>query len=251
MPYEPLVILHVALTNNISSNILNLLRKLDETSTNSDDDIETATHAIFYSISSCQKGLKSIDLGNSLIKNCVNLLKHELPSLKNFHTLSPVPGFRVWLNTKLVNNLDENFKKFFIKKFGKLINVFGIDVENLGTFVQYLNSDEFKHEVFTNLQTIDERVILCVEFLNSCCAYYLINEKQRGLALNSVCNFHIKNGALVGRINFGADLTDKGWKLSYGLMVNYTYNLNDLDNNCLSYLNEKKISASESVLKFL
>ena len=101
------------------------------------------------------------------------------------------------------------------------------------------------------MKTKNEKVVLCVEFLNHCCAYYLLNEKQRGYALNSVENFHIKNGAILDRINFGADLTDKGWKLSFSLMVNYTYNLNDLDNNCISYLNDKKISSSLSVLKFL
>ncbi len=258
MKYEPLVILHIALTNNISSNILNLLRKLDETAASTTELLtnEQPTHAIFYSISSCQKGLKSIDLGNSLIKSCVNLLKTELPSLRNFHTLSPIPGFRAWLNTKLLNGLDEQLKVYFRRKFEKIISLFEIDINNSNTFENlrvYLNSEDFKQSVFKMNETTpkDQRLNLCIELLNNCCAYYLLNEKQRGYALNSVCNFHIKNGAILDRINFGADLTDRGWKLSFSLMVNYTYNLNDLDNNCISYLNDKKISSSLSVLKFL
>ena len=252
MPYEPLVILHIALKNSISSNILSLLRKLDENAEPSLPEIDP-THAIFYSISSCQKGLKSIDLGNSLIKSCVTLLKHELPSLKNFHTLSPVPGYRSWLNTKLANKLDDNFKKHFIKKFDNLSQIFEInfnDSSTLESFKTYLNSEELKESIFKN-NHVNEKVRLCSEFLKSCCAYYLVNEKQRGYALNSVCNFHVKNGAILDRINFAGDLTDKGWKLSFGLMVNYTYNLSDLDSNCISYLNDKKISFSNSVLQLL
>lgn len=252
MEYEPLVILHIALTNSISSNILHLLRKLDEKVDKNDLVVVDPTHAIFYSISSCQKGLKSIDLGNSLIKSCANLLKNELPSLKYFHTLSPIPGFRAWINTKLMHSFDEQFKSFFLKKFNEVIHLYGIDINNSNTFESlrlYLNSEEFKNEIFNS--TNKDKASKSVEFLNSCCAYYLLVEKQRGFALNSVCNFHIKNGAILDRINFGADLTDKGWNNSFGLMVNYTYNLYDLENNCISYLNEKKISASEAVLKFL
>ena len=52
---------------------------------------------MFYSISNCQAGLKGVSFGNFLIKQVAEELKRELPSLRTFITLSPVPGFREWL----------------------------------------------------------------------------------------------------------------------------------------------------------
>lgn len=265
MPYEPLVILHIALTKSISSNIVTLIRHLDNDVIENDDDSNSsqATHAIFYSISSCQKGLKNVDLGNSLIKNCVQLLKNEFTNLKNFHTLSPIPGFAAWLNLKLVNNFDENLMKFLqSEKFIDILQAFEIKLDNKDTFSvlkSYLNSNAFRNEVFNaycNTTTSNENVkltekaMLCVDFLHRICAYYLINEKQRGYALNSVCNFHIKNGAYLDRLNFAADLTNKGWKQSFSFMCNYTYSdLDRLDLNCINYLNTKIVPHSDSIKK--
>ena len=97
MPYEPLVILHIALTKSISSNIHDVLK-----SVSTDNElINEYTNAIFYSINSCQKGLQQVDLGNALIKSCVRLLIEQIPSLRNFHTLSPIPKFREWLDLKI------------------------------------------------------------------------------------------------------------------------------------------------------
>ncbi len=60
-----------------------------------------ADTAIFYSISNCQKGLAGISFGNFLIKRVVDSLKAELPRLKTFATLSPIPGFGRWLDKEL------------------------------------------------------------------------------------------------------------------------------------------------------
>src|SRR5215203_5978306 len=75
---EPLIFVEVALTKEIP------------------DAIE-ATTAVFYSISNTQKGLGGVSFGNFLIKQVVENLKRELPNLKTFVTLSPVPGFARWL----------------------------------------------------------------------------------------------------------------------------------------------------------
>jgi hypothetical protein len=97
MPYEPLVILHIALTKSISSNIHDVLKSVSA----DNEPINEYTNAIFYSINSCQKGLQQVDLGNALIKSCVRLLIEQIPSLCNFHTLSPIPKFREWLDLKI------------------------------------------------------------------------------------------------------------------------------------------------------
>jgi malonyl-CoA decarboxylase len=60
-----------------------------------------ASVACFYSISSGQKGLAGVDLGNFLIKKAAQLLLAEMPQLTTLVTLSPIPGFRAWLITKL------------------------------------------------------------------------------------------------------------------------------------------------------
>jgi malonyl-CoA decarboxylase len=109
MPNEPLVILHIALTNDISSNIKHLLDNIEENSDNvnykNKIKINKPTNAIFYSITSCQKGLQQVDLGNALIKSCVQLIKQEVSQIVNFHTLSPIPNFREWLDMKLSSSL--------------------------------------------------------------------------------------------------------------------------------------------------
>ena len=96
LPDEPLIFVWVALVSGISDNIQVLL---DETAPLGDP--ESADAAIFYSISNAQKGLNGINFGNFLIKRVVDSLSSELKGLKTFATLSPVPGFRTWLDKAL------------------------------------------------------------------------------------------------------------------------------------------------------
>ncbi|MDO9218284.1 MAG: malonyl-CoA decarboxylase family protein, partial [Lacisediminimonas sp.] len=92
LPDDPLIFVEVALTTEIPDDISALLaparRALDP---------EKATTAVFYSISNCQKGLRGVSFGNFLIKQVVEELQRELPRIKTFVTLSPVPGFMSWL----------------------------------------------------------------------------------------------------------------------------------------------------------
>ena len=83
------------------------------------------------------------------------------------------------------------------------------------------------------------------------CAFYLYHEKKNGYAFNSVANFHLKNGAIIYRINLAGDMSDNGVRSSYGMMVNYGYYLDQVDSNCIDYLIEKKITAPELVSKYL
>src|SRR5918912_665229 len=92
MPDEPLIFVEVALVSGIAGNIETLL---DEAAPMGNP--QTADTAIFYSISNCQRGLVGISFGDFLIKRVVDALAAELPRLKTFATLSPMPGFRAWL----------------------------------------------------------------------------------------------------------------------------------------------------------
>ena len=96
MPGEPLIFVEVALVKGLAGSVQRLL---DEKAPLLDP--READTAIFYSISNCQQGLAGISFGNFLIKRVVEELSGELRSLKTFATLSPIPGFRAWLDEKL------------------------------------------------------------------------------------------------------------------------------------------------------
>lgn len=258
MPYEPLVILHIALTKSVSSNIQDVLK--NTTCTDNDKEItKNYTNAIFYSINSCQKGLQQVDLGNALIKSCVRLLIEEMPSLSQFHTLSPIPGFRTWLDLKITSfksdrvkenhfNLTQTLTK---EETSSLMNYYKIDTtNNLFNLIRNdLNSDEFR--VMTAQSSNQDHFKLIEKFLQRSCAFYLYLEKKNGYAFNSVANFHLKNGAKIFRLNFKGNTSENGWKSSYGMMVNYGYYLDKVDMNCINYLINKKIEISDSVKNYL
>ena len=98
MPYEPLIFVEVALTNEISSNVSDLIKQ--EVNKNKNSSYNTA---IFYSINNCLKGLRGVSFGNLLIKQVVEQLERENSSIKTYSTLSPLPKFSSWLKTELAN----------------------------------------------------------------------------------------------------------------------------------------------------
>jgi malonyl-CoA decarboxylase len=152
-------------------------------------DLEKATTAIFYSISNTQVGLRGVSFGDSLIKRVVETLKEEFPKLRTFATLSPIPGLRGWLAK---NAPAETLAKW-------------ADPLALGP-------------------KAPER-----EELLAWAARYLGRELVDGKPVDPVARFHLGNGARVERINWAGDPSSKGVKQSYGLMVNYLYDLKRLD----------------------
>lgn len=152
-------------------------------------DLKKATTAIFYSISNTQAGLRGVSFGDSLIKRVVDTLKQEFPRLKTFATLSPIPGLRPWLARNAPADLVSAWDK----------------VEQLP-------------------EKSPER-----QALMGWAARYLGKEWQGGKPLDAVARFHLGNGARVERLNWYGDPSPKGLKQSYGLMVNYLYDLKRLD----------------------
>ncbi|KAG5561315.1 hypothetical protein RHGRI_004369 [Rhododendron griersonianum] len=100
--------------------------------------------------------------------------------------------------------------------------------------------------------TKSERLISVLEApLMRLCARYLLKEKKRGRGLDSVANFHLQNGAMVGRLNWMADQSEKGLLQSGGIMVNYVYRLENIEENAQSYFSTGHIHASCDVSRFV
>src|SRR5690606_25272214 len=92
LPDEPLIFVQIAQVEGMADRIQPLI---DPAAPVGDPD--KADTAIFYSISNCQPGLRGVTLGSFLIKLVVANLQTDLPQLRTFATLSPVPGFGTWL----------------------------------------------------------------------------------------------------------------------------------------------------------
>jgi len=234
MPDEPLIFVSVALVNGIADNVQVLL---DEKAPAEDPfDVDTA---IFYSISNCQRGLAGVNFGSFLIKRVVDDLARELPKLKTYATLSPIPGFRAWLDHDL-ESADEQ-------------SIAAIDV-------QQLQSVAAMDSVSTALRTILQRpdwytdsVISAIlqPILMRLCARYLLRMKQNGRVCNPVAHFHLSNGARIERINWLADTSRHGIDQSAGLMVNYRYKLDDIEKNHEAYRGNGKVVAATTVKRLL
>ncbi len=219
MPTEPLIFVHVALVSGMSDNVQKLL---DEKSPVGD--VGEADTAIFYSISNAQKGLSGISFGNFLIKRVVEKLAREMPQLKTFATLSPVPGFRAWLDPLIAKGAGELISK------DELLRLKNLDID-------WHKDPKLAEKLKPTLLRL--------------CAHYLIREKKHKRPLDPVANFHLFNGARLERLNWLGDISAKGLKQSAGLMANYYYKLDEIDENHEAFAENGKIVASRSVKGYL
>ena len=176
-------------------------------------DPEDATCAIFYSISSCHSGLAGVSFGNFLIKQVATSLKQRFPQLKKFATLSPAPGFRAWLQKQAVENPE------------------------VATIVEQCK----KHPQGSTQAKLSHLAA----------RYYLEEKTTYNEPLDPVARFHLKNGAMLDRINPQADLSDKGQQQSFGLMVNYVYDLAKVEEHHEAYMKDNLIVCSSHVKKLL
>jgi len=233
MPSEPLIFVEVALVNKLSSNIQELLNKEEEKV-----EPEQASTAIFYSISNTQPGLAGISLGNFLIKTVAQKLSTEYDNLKHFATLSPVPGFRKWLDPKLADGDEEVLRPK---------EIVSIRTRFAGDNAALKLAETLSGEWWRDSET--EELIKPV--ISRLCGQYLLEEKKRDRALDPVANFHLSNGARLEKVNWLADLTATGMERSYGIMVNYFYELSDIEKNHEDYVTRGHIVVSRSVKSLL
>ncbi|XP_035654580.1 malonyl-CoA decarboxylase, mitochondrial-like [Oncorhynchus keta] len=241
MPGEPLVVLHVALTEDISDNIQSIVREF--ATLDSEEDVSKVNTAVFYSISSTQAGLQGVELGNVLIKRVVRELQSEFPHMSQFSSLSPIPGFSSWLQGLLSQHRKEGRVELLTDcEWGKVA-----DVTNTTPDTNVL--DALRKLISTGDWTRSEHLVHILEpALMRLCAWYLYGEKRRGYALNPVANFHLQNGATMWRLNWHADTSPRGVANSCGIMVNYRYFLQETTSNSAAYMHNKIITATEQVL---
>ena len=215
---EPIIFVEIALTKGLAKSIQELTRPNNEKL----DNYDTAT---FYSISNCQEGLSRVTLGNFLIKRVVYELQEELPNVKNFGTLSPMQGFADW-----IKNSDE-------EKISKIV-----EKDNYKK-IEFLKHLDLK---IGDKKFIDNKPLLIKLALN-----YLSKEKNEfGFPINDVCRFHLKNGADIDDVVVNANVSEVGFKRSFGIMVNYKYELGKIEQNHQDYVNEKKVNLSSKLKKY-
>lgn len=233
---EPLIFVEVALVNGIADNVHDLL---DEDAPIKDP--EKADTAIFYSISNAQPGLSGVSFGDFLIKQVVQHLSHELPNIKTFATLSPIPGFRRWLDGRLA----EGAELLNHEQEDALRAVAGDGIDDTRLLTTLLDREHWDQDdaVADTLRPIMEHLV----------AGYLLYQRREstGTALDSVAHFHLSNGAQVERINWLADRSDRGMGQSAGMMVNYLYDRAKIDSNHEAYVSGSEIPASSGVRNLL
>jgi len=226
LPGEPLIFVEVALIDHMADGITPLL---DEQAAASD--LGKATTAIFYSISNTQNGLRGVSFGDSLIKRVVETLSAEFPRLRHFATLSPIPGLRYWLTQSAARMLELTPEK----ERAELGRAVGFEPPSVPHVLQALDT----------VESLDPKSALA-RWLLHCAAQYLAREMVEGKPADPVARFHLGNGARVERLNWMGDPSPKGIKQSFGLMVNYLYDLKRLDRQ-RTQLAEGKIAVSGSI----
>lgn len=210
LPDEPLIFVEVALLPEMPDAIAPLI---DKASTPMAPDRFRV--AAFYSISNCEPGLRGVSLGNFLIKTVAQQLQRELPRLRTFCTLSPIPGLAAWLLS------EPDFATLPQLKKGALAELNGARERlrarckgDLGALQGAAVHDALDDDDAAALQLL-------------CSAYLLgLSPTPDG---DPVARFHLDNGARLERLNVRGNMSGKGLRQSFGMMVNYLYDLNKVE----------------------
>lgn len=218
---DPLIFVEVALGDEMADAIAPVLNEEQK-----QEPVREPTTAVFYSISNCQEGLQGISFGNFLIKQVVEELVRELPSLKTFVTLSPVPLFARWLDRIKGDDME------------------GILSEEDRGVLAALRDPEW-HERHSDDEALKSTM------LELAAHYFMRAKSERNKPVDPVARFHLGNGARLERINWLGDTSDKGLTQAHGLMVNYRYDVKDIEKNHEAYANEGTIAASRAVKGYL
>jgi malonyl-CoA decarboxylase len=218
---DPLIFVEVALTRDIPGAIEPILSPSREVT-----EADKARTAVFYSISNCQRGLAGVSFGNFLIKQVVEEISREMPRLSTFVTLSPVPGFSAWLKQERGQEASTALNE--------------ADKAALAA----LDEPNWWSDAVTA-----ER--LEVPLMRAAAWYFLRAKNKRGSPVDAVARFHLGNGARLERINWLADRSDKALAQAQGLMVNYLYDLAEIEKNHEAFAEARMVVASSAVQRLL
>src|SRR5262245_1979598 len=224
LPDDPLIFVEVALVHRMPAAIGPLLD--DE---RVDPEAPAATCAVFYSISNCQPGLRGVSLGNFLIKRVCEVLKDEFPRLRAFCTLSPIPGLAKWLQR------------------GAQLPAERLPPGRSGRLEQSLAAvppliAEGGSDLHTALARANARPR---EALLRLGAAYLHATLEADAGSDPVAKFHLHNGAQLARLNFLANPSPRGLRESFGLMVNYLYDLRHVERNHETFVRGRVVAGRE------
>lgn len=212
IPREPLIFVEVAFVPEMAANVQTLL---DEAAPL--EDLRRVKWAIFYSISNTQPGLRGVSFGNFLLKRVIEELQREFPKVTQFATLSPIPGFADWLRKQ---DADAVSRALGNKRLARWRERHGEAPADGAGWLAALSADA---PADAEPLTRDTAMALA--------AHYLVRERHQALPADPVARFHLGNGACVERLNWAADLSRKGRSQSCGMMVNYLYVPEALDDN--------------------
>jgi malonyl-CoA decarboxylase len=213
LPDDPLVFIEVALTRGLPRKVQALLDPESEVG-----DPHGADHAVFYSITNCQEGLRGVSFGNFLIKQVADDLGREFHNLRTFLTLSPIPGFRAWLTTPRPDT-------------------------------PAVSAGLMSFLAATSASSADVPRSLEGE-LTALCADYLLHAKRDDREpVDPVARFHLANGARLERINWMGDASVSGIRRSCGLTANYVYRLKELEQNHEAYAHEFRVVATPTLAR--
>jgi len=235
MPHEPLIFVEVALVDGISDGVLALL---DESAPPTDP--KTANSAIFYSISNAQRGLAGISLGNFLIKRVVDLLQHDFPNLKNFATLSPIPGFRTWYAEAVQSGSGPTLTT---SERRGLLQALGLEDDDTGD--TELVDQALARADWPAVPALSDA--LKAPMMRMAARYLTTAKRGSGTARDPVAHFHLSNGARMERLNWLGDPSPNGLRQSCGMMINYLYKLSEIDENHEAYSDGGRIATSSAM----
>ncbi|MBP8307346.1 MAG: malonyl-CoA decarboxylase [Burkholderiaceae bacterium] len=277
LPQEPLIFVEVALLPVMPRAIAPLLDRREPAR----PDAQRMKVAAFYSISNCQPGLRGVNLGNFLIKRVVEELRDEFPNLKTFCTLSPVPGFAHWLShagelqssrlkpaalavvrADLLAAREAMGKDGSAREGGKESAVKESTVKESAVKESAVKESAVKEASGKDAATVaikaagaagaaDASAEAAQKRLARLCAFYLLTSADADSPLaDPVARFHLNNGARLERINPMADLSRKGLKQAHGVMVNYLYDLEEIEANHERFMSGE-VSAARAVTSLL
>jgi malonyl-CoA decarboxylase len=230
LPGEPLIFVEVALVPGIAKDIAGLIHKQTPVG-----EPKSFKAAIFYSISNCQPGLKGVSLGNFLIKRVAQKLIEEMPSLKTFCTLSPIPGWSAWLDAGAPLP-EEKLSAVQRRKWHEAQKTLSVGGMNW--------ADRLKTGWHPDRCADAEKTAIL-----RLCALYLMHKTPEARG-DAVGKFHLSNGATLHQINWAADLSKKGLQQAGGLMVNYLYELDKVEEQHEAF-SQKTVSFSRAVDKLV
>jgi malonyl-CoA decarboxylase len=218
---DPLIFVEVAFTRDIPGAIAPILAPDREPT-----ELDRARTAVFYSISNCQRGLAGVSFGNFLIKQVVEEIGRDLPKLNTFVTLSPVTHFASWLAAERAAE-----------------NSAALSATDKEVLAALDTPDWWRNEA--TAEAVREPLMRAAAW------YFLRAKNKRGAPLDAVARFHLGNGARLERLNWPGDMSERAIKQAHGLMVNYLYDLDDIEKNHEAYAESRTVVASSAVQRHL